>query len=216
MSVKTSLQAIPGPSMKDLNVNGQVFEGEIKENTVNGVFRINHKKYNGEYSPSIESYRDVGDEMTPYMLPGEMIESDDPVIGELAFSIRGGETDAWETVKKLSEWIIVNIDGSIYGGSAKETLERGNGACGSQSLLMAALCRASGIPARVVWGCMYTHFEGGSFGHHGWNEVYMGKDGWIPVDVTSHEAGYVDSGHVRLGELKTKAVSYTHLRAHET
>ena len=35
-------------------------------------------------------------------------------------------------------------------------------------------------------------------------EVYMGKAGWIPIDVTIHETDYVDSGHIRLGILKTK------------
>ena len=53
-------------------------------------------------------------------------------------------------------------------------------------------------------GSLYTLVDGGSFGHHGWNEVYMGEAGWIPVDVTSHETDYVDSGHIRLGVLKTK------------
>ena len=204
MSVKTSLQAIPGPSVQDLNVNGQVFEGEIKENTLDGVFSINHKKYNGDHAPSIDYFSDADEEINAYMLPEEMIESEDPEIAKLALSITEGEKNSWKAVRKLADWIIVNIDGSIYGRSAKETLEKGNGACGSQSLLMAALSRAAGIPARVVWGCMYTQVEGGSFGHHGWNEVYMGKDGWIPLDVTSHEPDYVDSGHIRLGVLKTK------------
>lgn len=98
-----------------------------------------------------------------------------------------------------------SIGGSILGGSALETLRRGDGSCGAQSMLMAALCRASGIPARVVWGCVYTTEYGGSFGHHGWNEVYAGKAGWIPVDVTLHESDYVDSGHIRLGILRTDA-----------
>ena len=90
------------------------------------------------------------------------------------------------------------------GGTARETFDRRNGACGSQSMLMAALCRAAGIPARVVWGCMYTHEMNGSFGHHAWNEVFMGEAGWIPVDVTFHETDYVDSGHLRLGILHTR------------
>ena len=71
-------------------------------------------------------------------------------------------------------------------------------------MLLAALCRASGIPARVVWGCVYTPEYGGSFGHHGWNEVYVGEAGWVPVDATMHESDYVDSGHIRLGVLKTQ------------
>jgi hypothetical protein len=50
---------------------------------------------------------------------------------------------------------------------------------------------------------MYTPVDGGSFGHHAWNEEYMGADGWIPIDVTVHEVDYVDSGHIRLGIVKT-------------
>jgi transglutaminase-like putative cysteine protease len=68
---------------------------------------------------------------------------------------------------------------------------------------MAALCRAAGIPARVVWGSIYTPEKGGSFGHHAWNEVYMGGAGWIPVDVTLNEPDYANAGHLRLGVLHT-------------
>ena len=64
---------------------------------------------------------------------------------------------------------------------------------------------ASGIPARVVWGCVYTPEFDGSFGHHGWNEVYVGEAGWIPIDVTMHESDYLDSGHIRLGVLLTNS-----------
>ncbi|GAI22048.1 unnamed protein product [marine sediment metagenome] len=32
----------------------------------------------------------------------------------------------------------------------------------------------------------------------------MGAEGWIPIDVTIHETNYIDSGHIRLGILKTK------------
>jgi hypothetical protein len=56
-----------------------------------------------------------------------------------------------------------------------------------------------GIPARVVWGCLYVPNLGGSFGQHAWNEVYMGEIGWIPLDTTAREVDYADSGHIRLG-----------------
>ena len=204
MRVEASLEVIPESSLDDLNVTGQLFEGELADNWINGVFEVEHKRYYGKDSPSLDYYKEIGEELDVYMVPEEMIESGDPEIMDIAREVADGQDNAWEAAKKLSEWVAENIDGSIYGGSAKETLERGNGACGSQSLLMAALCRAAGIPARVVWGCMYTPVDGGSFGHHGWNELYMGEAGWIPVDVTSHETDYVDSGHIRLGVLKTK------------
>ena len=33
----------------------------------------------------------------------------------------------------------------------------------------------------------------------------MGEAGWIPIDVTMHESDYLDSGHIRLGVLKTNS-----------
>jgi len=46
---------------------------------------------------------------------------------------------------------------------------------------------------------MYVPNHGGAFGQHGWNEVYMGEAGWIPLDATANETGYLDSGHIRIG-----------------
>ncbi len=204
MRVNASLEVIPACSLDDLNVTGQLFEGELADNWISGVFEVKHKRYYGQYAPELDYYKKVSEEIAIYLVPEDMIESNDSQINTIANEVIAGETNSWKAVKHLSEWVAENIDGSVNGGSARETLERGNGACGSQSLLMAALCRAAGIPARVVWGCMYTLVDGGSFGHHGWNEVYMGEAGWIPVDVTSHETDYVDSGHIRLGVLKTK------------
>ncbi len=41
------------------------------------------------------------------------------------------------------------------------------------------------------------------FGQHGWNEIYLGPAGWIPVDATAGEIDFVDSGHLRLGVYKS-------------
>jgi hypothetical protein len=46
---------------------------------------------------------------------------------------------------------------------------------------------------------MYTPDFGGAFAQHGWNEVYMGDAGWIPLDATASETDFVDSGHIRVG-----------------
>ena len=48
---------------------------------------------------------------------------------------------------------------------------------------------------------MISH--GGSFGSHGWNEVFKGTDGCVPLDVTLNETDYVDSCHIRLGVLES-------------
>ncbi len=179
------------------------FNGKVTGNTINGEFEVGHDRYRGDHALSFGVSPVFTEDVSIYLEAEEMIESDDPELVDLSLKITEGSADYWEAACRLSAWVDENIDGSVYGGSAYETFERGNGACGSQSMLLAALCRAAGIPARVVWGCMYTPAYDGSFGHHGWNEVYMGESGWIPIDVTIHETDYIDSGHIRLGILET-------------
>jgi hypothetical protein len=94
------------------------------------------------------------------------------------------------------------------GGTARKTYDIRAGECGAHSCLLASFCRAVGIPARVVWGCMYVPNQGGSFGQHAWNEIYMGSAGWIPVDATVTEARYVDSGHIRFGEYQSLTTAF--------
>ncbi len=101
-----------------------------------------------------------------------------------------------------------NIKGAIPGGgTARGTYDQLAGECGGHSFLLAAFCRAVGIPARAVWGCLYIPHGGGAFGQHAWNEVYMGEAGWIPLDTTIGETDYVDSGHVRIGVFQSLATS---------
>ena len=110
--------------------------------------------------------------------------------------------------RRLAQWVADEIAYEIPGGiSARGTYDIRAGECGAHSLLLAAFCRAVGIPARVVWGCMYTNTLGASFGQHGWTEIYMGEGRWIPVDSTAYEADFVDSGHIRLGVFESSGVS---------
>jgi hypothetical protein len=55
---------------------------------------------------------------------------------------------------------------------------------------------------------MYVPNMGGAFGQHGWNEIYMGEAGWIPVDATAFETDFVDAGHIRISEHLVSASSF--------
>lgn len=183
-----------------LNVPGQRFIGLIKDNLIEGVFEIEHKRYDGSDAPPFPPDFTKDKSLKKYLEPEEMIESEDPVLIKKAEEIAKGSKDSWEAACRLSKWVADNISYAIPGGgTARKTYDIKAGECGAHSLLLAAFCRAVGIPARVVWGCMYTPNYGGSFGQHGWSEIYMGKAGWIPVDSTAFETDYVDSGHIRLG-----------------
>lgn len=203
MKADVRLEALPAPHLSDLSYRGQEFDGKITGNRIDGIFEISHKPYNGKNSPVFPLDTSKYEGLGRWLNPTPYIESDDSVLVSVAKRITNESGSLWDAAHRISNWIIENIDGAILDGTARQTFDAGKGMCGAQSMLMAALCRAVGIPARVVWGVMYTHELGGSFGHHGWNEVFMGEDGWIPLDVTSHESNYIDSGHIRLGIVLT-------------
>lgn len=203
MKVRIDLGTEPKSTMQDLNVPGQVFTGSVEDGEIRGFCEVAHKKYAGENAPQYPFRLDPGDNADAYLEASNNIESDDPVLIKKALEIVKGSENSWEAVCRISSWVDNNIDGAIIDGSARDTYDRGSGLCAAQSNLTAALFRAAGIPARVVWGVLYVPKDGGSFGHHAWNEVFMGDDGWIPIDVTIHETDYVNSGHIRLGEVKS-------------
>jgi hypothetical protein len=187
---------------ESLNVPGQRFEGTVERNFIDGVFEIRHAKYDGSTPPPFPP-PPADDDMQRYLEPELAIECNHPDIVEKAKELTEGATDSWDASRRIAHFVGTEIGGAIPGGgSALGTLREGEAECGGHSRLYAALCRAVGIPVRTVMGCMYSGVQGGTFGQHMWNEVYMGEDaGWVPIDATARELDYVDSGHIRLGTL---------------
>lgn len=209
MKVKAELEPVGmklGP--EDLNFNNQKFTGTVKDNIISGIFEVRLEKYDGENAPLFphDYSAEVEDK---YLSPGDRIESEDSVLINSARHITENAKTTWDAVILLTKWVSENIDYVIPGGiSARDTYDRRIGECGAHSLLLAGFCRAVGIPARVVWGCMYVPNYGGAFGQHGWTEVYINKEnGWIQIDATANEIGFADAGHIRIGELDALSVS---------
>jgi transglutaminase-like putative cysteine protease len=191
-----------------LNVPGQRFTGTVRENVVEGEFEIEHARYDGAHAPPFPP--DLGGDasLKRFLGADDYIQAGDPVLAAQAREITDGARDSWDAARRLSAWVAVHIKGAIPGGvTARGTFDQGAGDCGGHSFLLAALCRSVGIPARVVWGCLYTPHQDGAFGQHAWNEVYMGAAGWIPLDTTASEVDYVDSGHLRIGVFGSVATS---------
>ncbi len=185
---------------ESLNFPGQKFEGTVTNNLIEGIFEIEKQNYTGENAPPFPSV--IYEEgFKKYLEPESLIESDHPVLIKEAKRITEGSKDSWDAAVRLSTWVAENIKGAVPGGtSAINTYNTREGECGSHSRLLAAFCRAVGIPSRLSVGCMYIPYLGGSFGQHAWTEVYMGGAGWIAIDATAHEYDFVDAGHIRLGE----------------
>jgi len=196
-------------SAEGLNVPGQTFTGTVENNVIDGLFEIEHPRYHGVDAPPFPPDFSGDEEAEPYLGTGMFIECEDPVLMEKARELTEGSADCWEAAVRLSEWVAENIGYAIPGGGTpRKTYDIRAGECGAHSFLLATFCRAVGIPARVVWGCMYVPNQGGSFGQHAWNEIYMGSAGWIPVDATVTQARYLDSGHIRFGEYQSLTTSF--------
>ena len=73
-------------------------------------------------------------------------------------------------------------------------LRTGIGDCNEHATLLTALLRASGIPAKIVVGLVYTR---GKFFYHAWTEAYL--DRWVSMDATLNQMP-VDVTHIKLFE----------------
>ncbi|MCF7859516.1 MAG: hypothetical protein K9N07_09400 [Candidatus Cloacimonetes bacterium] len=194
---------------EDLNIPGQKFTGTVTENHIDGIFEIEYPRYDGKNAPQFPFDYSKDENLKKYIEPESNIQSDDPILITKAEDITEGAKDSWDAATKITKWVADNISYAIPGGgNARKTYDIRAGECGAHSMLVTAFCRAVGIPSRVVWGAMYIPNNGGSFGQHGWNEIYMGEAGWIPVDATAFENDFVDAGHIRIGELEFASTSF--------
>lgn len=148
-------------------------------------------------------------DMAEYLGPNQYVQAADPAIVSAARSGLGlgpgvdpaaalagrSAKERWRAAKQLERWVHRHIRAKHLGvgfASAREVLDRREGDCTEHAVLLAALLRAAGIPARAAVGLMYWH---GVFGYHMWTEVHVG--GWRSLDATI--AGpFVDATHITL------------------
>lgn len=158
--------------------------------------------------------RDVADgppeEPGPHDLePNSLIQSDDPEIVAAAESIATDEKTPWQLAVALERYVHDKITSSNYSqafNSAAEVMKTGEGDCTEHAVLLAALARASKVPARVVIGLVYTEQTGRpAFGYHMWNELYLG-DRWVPMDATLGRGG-IGAAHLKLANSSLEGAS---------
>jgi hypothetical protein len=134
--------------------------------------------------------------LAEWLAPAPFIESDDPAIRRMAQSIVGSERDARVAAARLIEWVgrSMKQEPSLTVPSAREVLASLRGDCNEHAVLLAALARATGIPARVVAGAVYGD---DGFYYHAWNELWLGE--WVSADAVFGQMP-ADATHVKLLE----------------
>ena len=130
-------------------------------------------------------------ELGEFLEPNAYVQSDDPEIRRLSLDVIGGERDVYKAAKKLERWTAENMtfDLGIVFAPSSEIFKNRRGTCVGYATLLATLCRAAGIPSRVLLGLAYTH---GIFGGHAWTEILAG-DRWVPLDAAIPSDGPTDA-----------------------
>jgi hypothetical protein len=134
------------------------------------------------------------------------IQPDNPKIQAVVDEVTKGYEDPWEKGMLLEAWVdghMTNQDFSIGFASSNEIIETRRGDCTEHAVLLAALCRAAGIPARVAMGLVYLE-QPASFGYHMWTEVFVGGD-WYALDGTIGQ-GSIGAGHIKIADGSLKGV----------
>jgi transglutaminase-like putative cysteine protease len=148
--------------------------------------------------------------MDPFLQPTEIIDCDHPQVKELACRTIKGARDVYEQARRLFYLVRDTIPYNLYVPfflpehyKASATLKRGSGYCVQKAVLLVALARAVGIPARLVFADIRNYLiservaelmETNLFVFHGYVEWLL-DDRWVRVTPSfdkevSREHGY--------------------------
>jgi transglutaminase-like putative cysteine protease len=141
---------------------------------------------------------DAGDPM--YLESSAMVNAKDPEIGRLAAQALEGAgddpADRAEALRRAVGDLIVQKGLDTAFATASETARTRRGDCSEHAVLLCAMLRAAGIPARVAIGLIYADsFMGHEdiFGWHMWTQAII-NGRWVDLDATLSRRFH--AGHV--------------------
>jgi transglutaminase-like putative cysteine protease len=137
-----------------------------------------------------------GDEFTQ---SSYFITSGDPKVKELAKKAVRTEKDSWKKALLIEKWVNANMratndEALAPADHVARTLQ---GDCTEYAMLMAAMCRAEGVPSKTAIGLVYAETKTGpALGFHMWTEVFV-QGQWVPLDATLGR-GFVGATHLKV------------------
>jgi len=171
--------------------DGKIFLKGGRQSLKNNRLTIRRESVSN-LSSSIKGERVFEDGKT-YLEPTLFIQSDHPEIQAKAREMVSIDDPALVKAKRLVTWVNKNIQKRpvLSVPNALETLHHRMGDCNEHAVLLAALARASGIPAQIEAGLVY---QKGRFYYHAWNVLYLGE--WITADAVMDQLP-ADVTHIR-------------------
>ena len=97
----------------------------------------------------------------------------------------GAVTDPYEKCRRLASYVQSHLRLAAFSTSlcpASDVAKSKQGDCTEYAVLLAAVMRSEGVPARVAIGFAYVS-EPASFAPHMWTEAWINGQ-WIPFDGT--------------------------------
>jgi transglutaminase-like putative cysteine protease len=160
-----------------------------------------------------------------FLRPTELIPTDGIVKRTADGIVHGAATDE-EMARRLYEWVVENTfrDPKTAGcgfGDIASMLRTGNlgGKCADLNALYVGMARACGLPARDLYGIRVAPSRFGykslgansaviSKAQHCRAEVYLARQGWLPVDPADVRKVVLEEppGHLNLKDSKVAAV----------
>ncbi|MBS0278231.1 MAG: transglutaminase domain-containing protein [Proteobacteria bacterium] len=132
-----------------------------------------------------------------YLAPAEYVDSDHPAIRAKSQELCAAAADDAARARAIFYFVREILyhaadfaDLNSY--RASHVLKAGYGYCGAKASLFAALCRAAGLPARILFADVTNHistpdkqkkFGTNLYAWHGYNEVRIGG-AWLKVSPT--------------------------------
>ncbi len=118
-----------------------------------------------------------------YTSSEKWIESDNALITETLAKIRTSKSDK-ASAEKILKFVMKTMKYSGFNSNdqgALVSLNKKQGDCNDYTDLFIALCRAKGIPSRMVSG-VSTNWNANDTPKHSRAEVFLTDYGWVPVD----------------------------------
>ena len=135
------------------------------------------------------------EEARPWLAASWCANADHRRIAEIGKHIRSKTNDVLEIIDEVIAWrkkIELEASGTARNCTAIATLD-GLGSCTNNANLVAALLRASGVPARILSG--FPSWSGPLETHY-IVEAWLPEHGWYPIESTKGLAPWPNSGQI--------------------
>ncbi len=133
-----------------------------------------------------------------FLQPSLYVQSDHPGIQQQAAALRRGTADELEFALRVHQWVYDNMLPRVMPTgfrSAVEVIADMQGTCSEYTVLVMALARAAGLPARACSGLLIQ--DSGDLVPHLWAQVWV-DNRWIDLDATLPQPG-LTAAHVHTG-----------------